>query len=148
MSLSHATRSMNDASRLWGGPVRGADRPVFLSYAHRDRSHIEALAERLGAAGYPVWWDDRIDAGERLDDEIKRALHAARAVVVLWSAHAVASPWVQWEAAQAAKHGKLIPMAVPGLDLRDIPPPYNTLNTLWLSERDRLMAALTALGGR
>ena len=150
MSLAHATRSMIDAKEreLAANGVRPAER-IVLSYAHPDRAFVEDLAAELAAQGIPVWWDDRIGAGQCIDDTIIEALEQAAGVVVLWSEASVKSDWVRWEAIQAMKYGKLIPVALPGLDLRDIRPPFSRLNTLAFDNRRRLCAEVERyLAGR
>ena len=78
---------------------------VFLSYASEDRERAAQLARALGQQGWSVWWDRKIIAGQAFDQAIERELEAARAVVVLWSAHSIASEWVKNEAAVAAERG-------------------------------------------
>lgn len=141
MSLARATRSMIEAKEqvlaVHSLPAAGS---VVLSYAHADRGFVEQLADDLSSQGIAVWWDDRIGAGEHIDETIVAALDAARTVVVLWSDASVKSEWVRWEANQALKSGKLVPVALPGLDLRDIRPPFSSLNTLAYEDRARLIA--------
>ncbi len=85
---------------------------VFLSYANQDRSRAHELADALTAAGWSVWWDRKILAGQAFDQAIERELEAARSVVVLWSAHSTVSEWVKNEAAFAAERGVLVPVCI------------------------------------
>ncbi len=138
MSLAKAAKSMNNAmEKLQTG------RSVFISYARPDRSLVEQLTNFLRSHGYVAWWDDQIKVGDYVDDRIIEALDAAIAVVVLWSDHSVRSRWVKWEANQGLKQSKLVPLAVPGLDLRDIRPPFSDLNTLRLGDETQLLRALS-----
>ena len=82
---------------------------IFISYASPNRERARALAEVLTAQGWSVWWDRAIVTGQAFDHAIEQALEAARCVVVLWSAEAVASEWVKNEAAAAAERGVLLP---------------------------------------
>jgi len=91
---------------------------VFIGYARLDRETIEKLASAIEAAGYSVWWDRQIIAGAEFSRDIERELDAAKAVVIAWSRHANASPWVKDEAAVARDQAKLVPVS---LDLE--PPP-------------------------
>jgi TolB-like protein/Tfp pilus assembly protein PilF len=91
---------------------------VFIGYARLDRETIEKLASAIEAAGYSVWWDRQIIAGAEFSRDIERELQAARAVIIAWSRHANASPWVKDEAAVARDQAKLVPVS---LDLE--PPP-------------------------
>ena len=90
---------------------------VFLSYASEDRERAAQVAAVLGQQGWSVWWDRKIIAGQAFDQAIERELEAARAVVVLWSAHAIASEWVKNEAAVAAERGVLVPALIDSVKL-------------------------------
>lgn len=90
---------------------------VFLSYASEDRERAAQLAHALDQQGWSVWWDRKIIAGQAFDQAIERELEAARAVVVLWSAHSIASEWVKNEAAVAAERGVLVPALIDSVKL-------------------------------
>lgn len=90
---------------------------VFLSYASEDRERAAQLAAALGRQGWSVWWDRKIIAGQAFDQAIERELDAARSVVVLWSAHSIASEWVKNEAAVAAERGVLVPALIDSVKL-------------------------------
>ncbi len=83
---------------------------IFISYARSDREKIEKLASALEAEGYSIWWDRNIVGGKQFSEEIERELNAAKAVIVAWSAQAIASPWVKDEAAAARDQEKMIPI--------------------------------------
>jgi hypothetical protein len=85
---------------------------IFISYASQDRETARQLAERLGEAGYAVWWDRTIPPGRVFDEVIQEALASARSVVVLWSAHAVRSNWVKVEAEEALARHRLMPVLI------------------------------------
>lgn len=89
---------------------------IFLSYAREDAARAERLAEALKAAGYSVWWDRKLTAGERYSDETEGFLKSAGAVVVLWSREAIRSVWVCDEAAIGRDEGKLVPIAFDGVE--------------------------------
>lgn len=82
---------------------------IFISYASSNRAAAQGVAQALVERGHGVWWDREIVTGEAFDLVIERELMAARCVVVLWSAQAVASEWVKNEAAAAAERGVLLP---------------------------------------
>jgi TolB-like protein len=66
----------------------------------------------LKREGFSVWWDQALDAGESFDKVTEQALKDAKAVVVLWSKHAVDSRWVRAEATQADRFGTLVPVTI------------------------------------
>ncbi len=82
---------------------------IFISYARADRERIETLAAALEAEGLAVWWDRQIVGGAEFSAEIEKALDGSKAVLVAWSAHGNASPWVKDEATRARRQGKLVP---------------------------------------
>lgn len=97
---------------------------LFISYSRHDRDRIERLAGLLEQAGWSIWWDRRLHAGNSFDKVIETAIDEARAVIVAWSEHSVDSDWVRAEAAYAVEEGKLIPVrldaAAPPLRFRHV----------------------------
>ena len=85
---------------------------IFISYASSDRERARQLADSLASRGYKVWWDRTIPPGRVFDEVIQEALHAAKCVIVLWSAQSVRSNWVKTEAAEGASLGRLVPALV------------------------------------
>jgi hypothetical protein len=85
---------------------------VFISYANEDRARVQTLAEALGRAGFSVWWDRKIVAGQEFDRVIESALDATKSVVVCWSRNSVQSEWVKNEASAGAERGVLVPVCL------------------------------------
>ena len=85
---------------------------IFLSYTERDRDTARRVAEVLGAAGWRVWWDRRIPAGETWRSVLEHALEDMRCMVVLWSAKSIESEWVYEEATEGRRQGKLVPVMI------------------------------------
>jgi adenylate cyclase len=85
---------------------------IFISYAHEDAETARIFADAFAAEGLEVWWDDSLQAGEIFDEQIEAALRAAKAVVVLWSPHSVASRWVRAEATLADRNKTLVPAMI------------------------------------
>lgn len=83
---------------------------IFISYCSSDRARVAALAARLEASGYSVWWDRNIKAGNDFAATIEREIAACKAVVVAWSAEAARSAWVRDEASYAQRKGNLVPL--------------------------------------
>jgi hypothetical protein len=85
---------------------------IFLSYTERDRDTARRVAEVLGAAGWSVWWDRRIPAGETWRSVLEHALGDMACMVVLWSAKSIESEWVYEEASEGRRQGKLVPVMI------------------------------------
>lgn len=87
---------------------------VFVSYTRDDQKRALPVVEVLKGAGYSVWWDGMIGAGERFLPTTEAALENAKAVVVLWSAKAVQSHWVRDEATRGRDRHVLVPLSLDG----------------------------------
>ena len=85
---------------------------VFLSYNRLDQAKAKWFADALTAAGFDVWWDTSLRAGEAYDEVTEAALRAAAAVLVLWSPQSVASRWVRAEANLAQRLGTILPVTI------------------------------------
>jgi hypothetical protein len=85
---------------------------IFLSYSRDDQATARRFAEGFERAGFTVWWDATLEAGQAYDEVTEKALQEARAVVVLWSKTSVASRWVRAEATQAIENQTLVPVMI------------------------------------
>ena len=85
---------------------------IFLSYAREDEARVAGLVAALERQGWNVFWDRHLAAGSAWRSEIAEALHAARAVIVAWSARSVHSQWVIEEAEAGRQAGRLIPVLI------------------------------------
>jgi hypothetical protein len=75
---------------------------VFVSHAGADWPQVQALAAKLRAASLTLLLDrEELDLGDSFLTFMERSLRRATHCLLLWSAAADASPWVQveWEAA-------------------------------------------------
>jgi hypothetical protein len=75
---------------------------VFLSYSHLDQSFAGRLRDRLEERGCQVWIDrNELVLGEFIGTSISEAISRAEFVVILVSAHSVASDWcaLEWSVA-------------------------------------------------
>jgi adenylate cyclase len=97
---------------------------VFISYARSAASQAQQVGEALRGLGYGVWRDDELPAHRAYADVIDERLTAAKAVVVIWSADAVKSEWVQSEADSARTDHKLVQLTVDGSKL---PRPFDRI---------------------
>lgn len=106
---------------------------VFLGYARVDEKSAQSIVTALSAANISVWWDRAIVVGESFDNTILKALEQARAVLIVWSRHGVASPWVQAEARWAIDRGILINVAI---DETPLPPGFSAAPSVDLTQWD------------
>jgi len=97
---------------------------VFISYARSTAPQAQQVAEALRALGYGVWRDDELPAHRAYAEVIEERLREAKAVVVVWSAEAVKSEWVQSEADRARADGKLVQLRLDGASL---PMPFDRI---------------------
>jgi tetratricopeptide (TPR) repeat protein len=95
---------------------------VFVSYARGDQQLAMLVAKHVAAAGFTVWWDSDLLPHNRFATVIEEQIHAASAVLVIWSHAATTSPWVRSEAELGRVEGKLIQVSV---DQSMIPLPFN-----------------------
>jgi hypothetical protein len=100
---------------------------VFISYKKEERATAELLARRLTEAGYDVWRDAAILAGQPFEKVITAALDGAKAVVILWSRKAVLSKWVLAEAAEAYNQDKPVPAIIDDVAHSELPLTYRPL---------------------
>jgi adenylate cyclase len=110
---------------------------VFISYARSTEAQAQRIGAALAALGYAVWRDDALPAHRAYAQVIEERLKEAKAVVVVWSAEAVASQWVRAEADMAREAGKLVQLSIDGV----IPPlPFNQIQCAdlngWAGEAD------------
>ena len=85
---------------------------IFLSYSSEDLAIARRFAQGFEREGFSVWWDATLKPGDAFDQAIETALEEAKAVVVLWSKHSVASRWVRAEATQANENRTLVPVMI------------------------------------
>jgi hypothetical protein len=83
---------------------------IFLSYTEKDREAARQVATMLGKAGWTVWWDRRIPAGDTWRSVLDHALAEMRCMIVLWTARSIESEWVYEEASEGRRLGKLVPV--------------------------------------
>src|SRR5262245_6163916 len=115
---------------------------IFVSYAKADRSLASKLVAMLEAEGWKVWWDTGLAIGDDFRNEIMTEVGRARAVIVIWTDASIKSDWVCSEAGRG--QGKLIPVKLPHLTYKDLPPPFDVLQTENLGEDDKIKAAVVA----
>ena len=145
--LRSALKAAGRRGRTPVPPAEGAAEPfVFISYARLDRPVARALARFLEKRGILVWWDYKLSSGHKFREEILTQLKASRAVIVIWSAAAVASDFVLDEAERAKALKKLIPTHVPQFAPEDIPLGFGQRHTVPIDDRPAILDALAEHG--
>lgn len=126
---------------------------IFISYARSTESKAHQVADGLRALGYSVWRDDELPAHRAFADVIAEQLRDAKVVVVLWSAAAVISEWVQSEADRGRTGHKLVQASLDGAAL---PMPFDRMQCTdlagWSGDIEapgwqKLVAGVAALTG-
>jgi TIR domain-containing protein/putative peptidoglycan binding protein len=93
------------------GAARVSDATVFLSYSRSDRNYVSRLANWLGGHGVRVWFDHAIDHGLKWKSEIISHLDHSSTVIVVMTASARDSEWVDREVRRARRrHIPVLPL--------------------------------------
>ncbi len=82
---------------------------IFIAYSRSDSAIAERLVQHFRQQGWAVFIDKQTHVGRRWHKEIERELHAAKAVVVLWSATSRDSDFVLEEAEYGKRKDILFP---------------------------------------
>jgi hypothetical protein len=107
--------------RRWRRPgdeeaAGGESASVFVSYSRVDQKAALPVIRALEQAGYSVWWDGKLEGGERYLKTTEAALEGARVVVVLWSRNSTGSHWVHDEAMRGRDRSCLVPLSIDGAE--------------------------------
>lgn len=84
---------------------------IFISYASGDAEIAKSVHDVL-SDGREVFFAPAILPGTEWSELVQKELRTARCVVVLWSANAKNSLWVQGEAAHAFERGCYVPVSI------------------------------------
>src|SRR5689334_17274610 len=130
MASGQLDRSADEA-----GSARRPERipDVFISHKREERQRCIAIRNKLVALKLDVWFDAQVEPGTSFDEEIERAVRAARAVVVLWSPLAVQSDWVRGEAMVGQEREVLCAAFI---EVARLPVAFKTIQTADLTTRD------------
>lgn len=85
---------------------------IYIAYQREDRGRVQPLAAALLTAGFTVWWDRDLEAGEGWRARMEHELGEARCVIVAWSKTSVGADaeFVHDEAQRASERGVLLPV--------------------------------------
>jgi len=92
---------------------------VFVSYSREDTDRAVTMSRALIEAGLSVWLDRKIPTASRWENEISRELEQARCILMLWSHHAMLSPWVRREGLAGFEREVLVPVRMEHCDIPD-----------------------------
>lgn len=113
------------------------EHPIFISYSSSDKAVADEICGALEGAGYACWIAPRdIEPGTQYPAAILEGLRGSRAVVVVVTAEAVASPHVLSEIGHAfSKKKPIIPFR---LSAAELPPNFDYFLSMsqWLDARD------------
>ena len=109
---------------------------VFVSYAHEDKTWVQALAENLHRAGLDVFFDEwEVVGGARLSQRLQEGLAASDVVVLVVSAAAIGKPWWQEEFAAAMAGVTTGPQRLIPVLLDEVALPLFVANRLYVDFR-------------
>ncbi len=97
----------------------GEAKRIFIAYSHRDGAMANDLCVHLEAAGFSVWLDTKIQAGDDWIDTIWQAFSQADVILLLLSESSARSEFVKQEiemaaVRQASGKARLIPISLHG----------------------------------
>jgi WD40 repeat protein len=120
---------------------------VFLSYSRRDQEVVRRLHGALADAGREAWVDwQGIPPTAEWMAEVRAAVDAADAFVVVLSPDWAASPVCREEAEHAAARGKrIVPVVVRDTDAASVPVRVAALNWIFLRDGDDFEAGVATL---
>lgn len=94
---------------------------IFISYNHADTPFVEELKAALNERGFTVWFDQHIAPGEPgWFAAIRDAIRSSSAVIVVMTAAAESSQWVEKEILMAHKYERPIFPLQLGKDVFDL----------------------------
>ena len=119
---------------------------AFIAYAREDAAAAAAVVETLEARGICIKWDRNLRGGENFRKRISELIGSASAVIVLWSAHSIASDFVIDEAEAGKVRDRLVTCRLGALDEFGIPFGFRQLHCVDAADTDAVMDALAVLG--
>jgi hypothetical protein len=81
---------------------------IFVSYAHVDGDFVRQLVGDLRRRQIRVWFDERLRSGEVWHQQLRAAIGAADAFLLVLSPASVTSEYVQWEIGVAKDLSRLV----------------------------------------
>jgi hypothetical protein len=134
-------------------PFAGKERQprVFISATHRQINLVHEVSEVVTEAGFDAWFaQTTISVGDRIVDEIAKAIDEADCFIAILSEDVAYSSWVRFEIGRAlGAHKKILPIRVGEApvpsDLKAVAYLQVSGPTLMAKDRARIMPALMML---
>lgn len=142
-----------ERSNRRGGDTATVFRPrqLFISYARRDATAVDDLQRDLARANHQVWFDRKLEGGQRWWDEVLKQIRTCELFVFVLSPEALKSKACRAELGYAAVLERpILPVLVGTVNMDLAPEPIGDLNVLDYRERtpesaiDLLMAVASA----
>ena len=118
---------------------------VFFSHSSKDRPSLQRLKQffDIRCAGSLEFFlssdGESIPLGQDWQVEISDALNSARLMFVFISPHSLLSKWIYFEAGHAySRKIRVIPVCLPGIDLKSLQPPLSLLQGFNLHSHEPL----------
>ncbi|MBL8768965.1 MAG: toll/interleukin-1 receptor domain-containing protein, partial [Planctomycetes bacterium] len=133
-----------------GHGVGVAGMRVFVSHASEDKARVRELADALRSRGFDPWLDEwEIHGGDDFVRRINEGIHACPVAVIVFSASAWRSPWVDAETSYLAyariKEGKVVvPLVLGDVASESIPALLRPVHRHRIDRIDDIAAALRA----
>lgn len=110
---------------------------IFLSYARADVARAVQIKELLESLGLTVFFDiEGLDGGDVFPDVLDREVKSARAVVGVWSKHALTREWVKIECDIGRQRKVLVPVQIEEISFLDRPAAFHNIQYNDLSDFD------------
>jgi hypothetical protein len=151
MSAGAASASRAPKYRMFGGTVDSVEGPnrgkgdtatvyrrrqLFISYARRDALAVDDLQRDLARANHNVWFDRKLEGGQRWWDEILKQIRRSEIFVFVLSPESLKSKACRAELAYAALLKRpILPVLVGAVNMDLAPEPIGRLNVLNYRER-------------
>ena len=96
-------------------PYEGTDQYVFISYCRKDSDMVYPILDRMGRAGYRIWYDNGLYTGSEWLEVIAAHLQKSAAVMLFLTPAAIESHNCRHEALYAVEMEKpLVPVMLEG----------------------------------
>ena len=96
---------------------------LFISYKREDLRIANLIKTALESKNIHIWWDEKLQTGQKWEEIIDNKLYESSAILVLWSNLSTQSDWVRHEASYAATNKKFIQAKISECDM---PAPFKS----------------------